>query len=245
MKQFRSLRALGALTLALSLILALQVTAAQRIRVSSLPQVVDPPFVFERPLRASDPVSMDWFRDAAFLGGSQTQRLMSYRPLEAGLWLTRDDVDVVSALTATFEVDGKALTLTQALKQKPCSKIYLMIGVPGDVGSTEEGFCEVYGNLIDAIREAAPGIQIYLQSFLPVTAAFSEASGLSSAVIRWRNDRLRQVVQQKQVYLVDTFSAFATVGGALPDHLSDDGLFLTSEGHYIWVEYLRTHTMRT
>ena len=245
MKQIRSLRALGALTLALSLILALQVTAAQRIRISSMPQVVDPSFVFEQPLPASDPVDMNWFADAAFVGGSQTGKLMSYSPLEAGLWLTRDDLDVVSALTATFPVNGKELPLVDALRQSGCAKVYLMIGVPGDVGSTEEGFVQAYGNLISHIREALPDIQIYLQTLLPFTASWGETYGFDNAVVRWRNERLLQTARSSKVYLVDVASAFFSPSGSLPEHLSTDGLFLTPEGHYIWVEYLRTHTMRT
>lgn len=210
---------------------------------STLPEVADPPFVFDRSLPAADPVSMDWFSDAAFIGGNQTAYLMNYQPLQAGAWFTRDDISASNLASATFSVDGRELRFAEALRESGCTKVYLMLG-PGPV-EDDAAFVRVYSDLVAVIRSALPHAQIYLQTFLPVTAAWAASTGNSNETFRHRNDLLGLVAREKGVYLVDVYAALADETWALPAPLSTDGLYLTVEGQYLWVEYLRSHTMGT
>lgn len=218
--------------------------AAGPIRYGTLPQVVDTPFLFDRPLRASDPVSLSWFGDAIFVGGGQTMALQSYQPLRPGLWLVGNDFDVTTLVQRTFEVNGVQLPFAQALAESGCSKVYFMVG-PGITAPDDESFVQAYEALIDVMRQALPKAQIYFQTFLPVTAQWAGETGNSNETYRHWNDLLRRIAREKEVYLVDVAAAFTAPDGSLPAHLSTDGLYLTTEGHYIWTQYLRSHTMGT
>lgn len=243
MKRYGILRR-GAALLSLLGLLSLPCTAVGRSYYTSLPEVAEPPFLFAGAIPASDPVGMEWFADAAFIGGSQTGSLMTYRPLQAGLWLTREDLSAANAAQLTFPVNGRELSLADSLGESGCTKLYLMLG-PGDAGATDDSFRAAYGALIDTMRAALPRARIYLQTFLPVTADWAQRVGPTNETIRHRNELLRQVAQDKGVYLVDVAAAFTAPNGALPDHLSVEGLHVTTEGHYIWVQYLRSHTVGT
>lgn len=240
----RALRRTSAVLAALLLLPTLVSFAAGPVRYGTLPQVVDAPYIYDRPLPAADPVSLEWFGDAAFVGGGQTMALQSYQPLQPGLWLVGNDFDISSLTGRTFDVGGSQVLFAQALAESGCSKIYFMVG-PGIVAPDDESFVRTYEEVIDVMRQALPQAQIYFQTFLPVTAQWAEETGNSNETYRHWNDLLRRIAREKQVYLVDVAAAFTTPSGAIPDRLSIDGLYLTTEGHYIWTQYLRSHTMGT
>jgi len=234
-------RCAGAVVLAA--LLALPVQAAGQT-TASLPEVVAAPLLLERPLPASPPVDEGWFADAVFIGDSRTEGLQLYSTLKAGLWLTQAGLNVRTARTQdSFTVGERKVSLQEALEGRQWGKIYLMLGVNEASWMEEEVFCTQYSGLIDDLRALEPGAQIYIQTLIPVTVSRAAAREPGNEALARRSELLRELAREKRVYLVDVAAAFTGSNGALPKELSTDGLHLTTQGHHVWIDYLRTHTV--
>ena len=109
----------------------------------------------------------------------------------------------------------------------------------------EQEFYGEYAGLIDDLREVLPGVQIYIQTLIPVTVSRAAALTPDNLLLSTRSDLLARLARDKQVYLVDVGDCFTELNGALDSNLSTDGLHLTSQGNEQWFRYLRTHTMGT
>ena len=243
MKQSHPLR-LGGLALVLALLLALPGLAAGRSSRGSLPDVVPAPFVYDRPLPETLPEA-GWFSDALFIGDSRTTGLQEGGQLEVGLWLSQVGLNVRSARTDPFLVDGRRVALADLLKEKAFGKIYLCLGVNEAAWMGEAEFIREYAGFIDDLRRLVPGAQIYVQTIIPVTMSRAAARAPDNELLRRRNDLLAQLCRDKQVFLVDVAQAFTGANGALNQSLSSDGLHLNSSGNRLFGQYLTTHIFGT
>lgn len=236
-----------ALGTALALFLVLPGQAAQAPgRSPLLPQVVDAPFVFERPVPASRPASADWFSDAVFIGDTRLQELTSAGLFQPGLDLSQMGLNVRDLRSGSlFSRNGERATLAQMLEGSSFQKVYLMLGFNEASWMNEQEFYGEYAGLIDDLREILPGVQIYIQTLIPVTVSRAAALTPDNLLLSTRSDLLSRLARDKQVYLVDVGDCFTELNGALDSNLSTDGLHLTSQGNEQWFRYLRTHTMGT
>ena len=156
------------LTLGLALTLT-TLTYAAPARPRCLPDVVPAPFVYDRPLPASPAVSVDWFDDAVVIGDSRAQGLREYMGDPGGLWLTQMGLNVRTARTSSaFLVNGRQVSIAQALEGGSWGKIYLTLGVNEAAWMEEETFYREYAALIDDLRRIQPHVPIYLQTIIPV-----------------------------------------------------------------------------
>ena len=108
---------------------------------------------------------------------------------------------------------------------------------------SEKQFYTQYGELVDLIRAAQPSAQIYLQTLIPVTAAKSAEGVYTNLRLQAFNQIIRTLAQEKQVYLLDVWSAFANAQGALPAEQSSDGIHLYPRDYDQWLIYLKSHTV--
>lgn len=239
----RPLRRVLPLALTLSLFTATLGHAAPKPS-SHLPQVVPAPFVFEKPLPASAPVPLTWFDDAVIIGDSRAQGLRDYLGEPEGLWLTQMGLNVRTARTSTaFLVDGRRVSVAQAMEGKRWGKVYLTLGVNEAAWMEEETFLREYAGLIDDLRAIQPHIPIYLQTIIPVTLSRASARAPGNDLLAGHSALLIRLAREKGVYLVDAAAALTGPSGALPAEYSADGLHLSDEGNRIWLSFLRTHTM--
>lgn len=233
----------AASALALTLLCALPSQAAtSQPKASALPEVVDAPLLFEAPVPAAPAVEEDWFSDAVFLGDPRLRALADGAEAP-GLVLSFSDINVQTARTKNSYTDGN-LTLAQALEGGEWTKAYVMLGLNEAAWMDEATFYSEYAALIDDLRALLPQAKVYIQTLIPVTAFRSVAQNPSNTLLARRNYLLAQLAREKQVYLVDTAAPFTQPGG-LASELSTDGLYLTQEGCYTWLSYLRTHTVGT
>ena len=66
------------------------------------------------------------------------------------------------------EVDGKKITLKEALKSKDFKKIYLMLGI-NEIGTgTAEKFAKKYKEVVDELQVLQPNATTYLGDYLCV-----------------------------------------------------------------------------
>lgn len=235
---------LQTLTLALALLLSPPGYALSSSRRQLLPQVVDPPFVFERPLPSSRPVAAGWFSDAVFIGDARLEALASSGLFQPGLALAQMGLNVRDVRSSpVFPLGNSRATLQQMLEGSGFRKVYLMLGFNEAVWMSGEEFYTEYAALIDDLRLLLPGVQIYVQTLIPVTVSRAVASTTDNALLAQRSALLSRLARDKQVYLVSVGEHFTEANGALSPDLSSDGLHLTAEANAQWFQYLRTHTM--
>lgn len=235
-----------AMGLFLFLLLSLPGQAAQAPALRTLPQVVDPPFVYEGPLPASRPVSASWFSDALFIGDVRSEELTAAGLFQPGLSLSQMGLNIRDVRSGSvFSLNGQRATLAQALEGSGCQKVYLMLGFNEASWMNEQDFYREYSALIDDLRRLLPAAQIYVQTLIPVTVSRAAARTPDNALLAERNSLLSRLARDKQVYLVAVGAGLAELNGALSPSLSSDGLHLTAQGNAQWFQYLRTHTMGT
>lgn len=238
----KSLSRLAALSLVLAILPALPVTAAAPS--STLPEVVAAPMVFSGALPSSPAVDADWFSDAVFLGDARAQGLRDSGLLNGGLWLVSDGLNVRSVRTETvFSVDGQKLSLAELLADTGYRKVYLTAGVNEASWMDENSFRAEFSGLIDDLRFLLPGVNIYVQTIIPVTVARAAARTPDNTLLASRTALLRRLAQDKQVYLIDAAAPLTAASGGLDSAYSqEDGLRLNDAGNALLAQYLRTHT---
>lgn len=216
--------------------------AASRRQV--LPQVVDVPLNFQRPLPASRPVSADWFSDAIFIGDTRLAELTASGLFQPGLSLAQNGLNLRSLRSGEFfSQNGQRTSLSEMLEGSSLRKVYLMLGFNDAGWMTEEDFYKEYAALIDDLRTILPGAKIYLQTLIPVTVSRSAVQTPNNDLLARRSALILMLAREKRTYLVTVDSCLMDANGALASGLSTDGLHLTGEGNALWFQYLQTHTM--
>ena len=202
------------------------------------------PYDYAAPVPQSEAVGDDWFADAAFVGDSRTEGLCLYSGVKAGACLAYRGLTVQSARTdPSVRVNGVQMTALEGLRQGAYAKVYIMLGVNELGWYNDQRYYDNYADLIDLARQAQPQARIYLQTLIPVTAEKSEGSYINNPQILVYNEIITRLAEEKQVYLLDTWSAFAGEDGALDPEGSVDGVHLTRSYYQRWLDYLKTHTV--
>ena len=196
------------------------------------------------PVPESEAVDDGYFADAVFIGDSRTQGLRLYSGLKDTNWLCSVGLTVETAATEKFSVaDGKYTALDALGVLKP-GKVYIMLGLNELGWKSADIFIEKYAAIIDAALAANPDCLVYVQSILPVSAA-KDAGGTwcNNANVNARNERLKELAEEKGVYYLDVASAFRGEDGCLPAGDTPDGIHLTPGLCVSWLDYLKTHTV--
>lgn len=199
---------------------------------------------FAVPVAERPAVDVDYFADAAFVGDSRTEGFWLYSGVKQGKLLSATGLTV-------FSVDkkiafGTSQTVLQALTGGSFGKIYLAFGL-NELGYIDtDSFVQTYCQLIDTIREQYPNAIIYIQNLIPVNDQKARASGFKGHVncnrIRLYNEMIAQIALEKELPLLDLYSAFA-VDGQLPAEASRDGVHPLPAYYKKQLDFLLTHTV--
>ena len=92
-------------------------------------------------------------------------------------------------------------------------------------------------DIVERIRDRAPGVGVILNSVMPRTAFHTER-------LRMLNDRYRSVAMETGAHFIDLWPALADADGELRDELTRDHLHLSAAGYQVWAEILRPHLTR-
>ena len=118
-------------------------------------------------------LSSSYFDDALFVGDSITEGIKLYDVMNNATVLASTGVNLDSLYTknAITLADGSKVPILEASKNYSPGKIYLMMGV-NSLLSDEESFRAAYGRVVDTLITQHPDAIVYIQSILPVTAAY-------------------------------------------------------------------------
>lgn len=105
-------------------------------------------------------------------------------------------------------------------------------------------FIKKYGEIIDEIKNINPEAIIYVQSIFPVSQKVSSShSYVRNTRINEFNLLIQQMIEEKQVYYINSAESVATSDGVLPEEAASDGIHLKKDYCDKWLEYLKTHTI--
>lgn len=201
---------------------------------------------FSQPVPECEPVDSDYFSDAAFVGDSRSEGFYLYA-VKRGKNLSSSGLSVFNlAQKKCFSINGTRSTALDVLSQKEYAKIYLGFGVNELGYINADAFYQSYCETIDAVRACQPHAVVYAQTMAPVNEARVAATGgkkhLNNDRVRLYNDLIRKAALEKQIPLLDIYSALA-VDGSLPAEASRDGVHLTGDYCRKQLEYLKSHTI--
>ncbi len=199
---------------------------------------------FAVPVAERPAVDADYFADAAFVGDSRTEGFWLYSGVKRGKLLSATGLTVFSVDKKT--AFGTNQTVLQALTGGSFGKIYLAFGL-NELGYIDtDSFVQTYCQLIDTIRGQHPNAIIYIQNLIPVNDQEARASGHKGHVncdrIRLYNEMIAQIALEKELPLLDLYSAFA-VDGQLPAEASRDGVHPLPAYYKKQLDFLMTHTV--
>lgn len=186
-----------------------------------------------------------YFDDALFVGDSITEGIKLYDVMSNATVLSNTGINLDSIFTKRCidGADGGSMTIIEASAQQDPGKIYLLMGV-NSLSSDEETFIASYGKLVDTLREQHPNAVFYVQSVLPVTAAYEKRADAvtDNARIDTYNAAILKMCQEKGVYYLNIAEAFKDETGALPNEASPkDGIHFGRSWYMTWFDYLRNH----
>lgn len=194
-------------------------------------------------LAEGEPVDDGYFDGAAFFGNSLVDGLRRYGGIGNAEFYAATSASVVNVdmTRGCLLESGDKGTLLQAMTEKAHEKIYILLGI-NEIGFEPGYFSQLYGALLDRIREAEPESDIYIMSLSPVTESCSEGSDVFNMErIDAYNGELYALARDRQCYYVDLCAALAGEDGYLAEADSTDGIHLKPEKYPEWAQYLRTH----
>ena len=135
-------------------------------------------------------------------------------------------------------VDGKKISVVEALQKNSFDRIYIMFGI-NELGWPVDSFVRSYGNFVQKVKELQPNAKIYVENIFPVTANKSNQSDIyNNTNIRTFNEKIKAMAQEKGAIYVDLYSMLSDENGNLPKEYSPDGVHLEREYCDKWVRSL-------
>ena len=188
-------------------------------------------------------VEEDYFSDAVFIGDSRTVGLHDYGGLEDAEFYATVGMNIYDLWEAAFcEVDGKTVTLEEALSRQKFGKIYFQIGINEMGRGTVDGFMEAYAQTIAKFQELQPDAIIFVQGIMKVSKEKSENDAIFNNVgIEERNTRIAQLADGEHVFYLDMNEVVCDEDGNLKENLTFDDVHLYGSKYDIWVDYLLKH----
>jgi lysophospholipase L1-like esterase len=122
------------------------------------------------------------------------------------------------------------------------AKIFILIGI-NDIakGIPDSVTSANHRKIVQYIKTHSPKTKIYMQTLLPVNKDFGKhtAHYNKDEVIMRINERIRTMVKEEGIELIDLYPEFLNSNGKLTDKYTYDGLHLTLAGYIKWVEVLK------
>lgn len=119
-------------------------------------------------------------------------------------------------------------------------KIFVMAG-GNNLESHNEAECvELFRGLLDALREACPDAEIYVEGMLPLDKFVAMRCDCPNRVIRTFNAHLAELAEEYGMTYLDTYSVYEYQGG-LNSEMTDDGVHLKYDCFGPWAEVIRPY----
>lgn len=206
-------------------------------------------FSFTQPVPQSDPVDMDYFSDALFIGDSRTDGLQIYSGIKGATFYCYKGLNIFDmSKRQVVEMNGGKYTVVEALERGPqYAKIYISLGI-NELGYVDDNaFYKTFTEFLQQVKASQPDAVIYLQNLVPVNPSVCAAKGQPSYV---NNDRVAdynaifpRLAEEQGVVLLDVATALTDEDHILPADATADGVHFTKAWYQKWLTYLMEHTV--
>ncbi len=207
-----------------------------------------PDYDFSQIVPESEPVEDAYFADAVFVGDSRTDGFRLFSGLKQGDFIVETGLSIFKVEKEEVKVDGETMTVPQALERKVYGKVYVCLGLNELGMRDDQGYYDHYAAFIDLIRAAQPAATVYVQLLIPVNAQKCAEKGVASYInneqIAVYNGLLRQLAQDKRVFLTDPAQVIVDETGQPPYDAVADGVHFQKEPYQQWLDYLKRHTIQ-
>ena len=206
-------------------------------------------FDFSQPVPQSEPVEMDYFSDALFIGDSRTDGLQIYSGIKGATFYCYKGLNIFDMnKRKVVELNGGTYTVVEALSKGPqYKKIYISLGVNELGYPGTDSFHNAFKTFLEQVKAAQPNAVIYLQNLVPVNPEICAQKKQPSYVNNQRvadfNAIFPQLAQECQVALLDVKTALSDANGILPAEATVDGVHFTRAWYQKWLEYLMYHVV--
>lgn len=202
-------------------------------------------YAYDKPVPESDKQDVSFLDDAVFIGDSRVEGFIQNNSLANVKAFTHKGLNVnMVMLEPIVNLDGKMLSIMDAMRNTNFSKVYLMMGINEMGWVYSDIFFQKYGQIIDEIKAINPDADIYIQSILPVSNEVSSTHEyINNDKIIEFNQQLQQLVLEKQVYYLNIYEVMAQDDHSLPVDAAFDGIHLKKEYCEKWLDYLLSHTV--
>ena len=192
-------------------------------------------------------VDDSYFDDAVFIGDSRTVGLHDYGGLDHSDFYATVGMNIYDLWKGAFcEVNGKKVTLEEALRAKQYKKVYFQIGINEMGRGTLDGFMDEYQNAVEKFKTLQPDAIIYVQAIMHVTQKKSDSDPIfNNPGIDARNQRIQQLADGVRVFYIDVNEVLCDDQGGLKQELTFDNLHLYGSKYNIWVDFLKTRGIGT
>lgn len=202
---------------------------------------------FSQPVPETAAVSEDYFADAVMIGDSRIEGFRLFSGLTQGEFISHTGLMIFKVFDAQITFHGEKMTVPEALEKGKYRKVYISLGV-NELGMyNDQGYHDNFAKFVDKVREIQPEATIYIQLLIPVNTQKCEEKEqpyyVTNEQIGVYNDILRQVAQEKEVFLVDPAQAIVDETGEPPYDLTSDGVHFQPTGYRLWYDYLTKHTI--
>ncbi|MGN0141000.1 MAG: GDSL-type esterase/lipase family protein [Roseburia sp.] len=196
----------------------------------------------EPKLREFVDVDESYFDDAVFIGDSRTVGLHDYSGLDQADFYATVGLNVYDMWDEAFcDLDGKKVTLEEALSAKQYGKVYFQIGINEMGRGTIDTFMEAYSQSVQRFRELQPDAIIYVQAIMKVTKSKSDNDAIfNNEGITARNERIAQLADSQTIFYIDVNEVVCDESGGLNPELTFDNLHLYGSKYDVWVDFLKT-----
>ncbi len=224
---------------------AFEVSIEEREDVGSFPP---DPYDYSVPVAECEPVEVDHFNKAVFIGDSRMLGLIKYTDLNP-VNFCGVGFSVASYDTVTFIKSGdNNLTVRDALRElTDYDAVYISTGL-NELGWSAESFESEYSRMLDDILAVVKGRPVYVQLIMPVTTGFESSRimnpyKLKNSNVEVFNGIIREIAVKKQLYLLDCSDMFNLENNTLNPVFSSDGAHLTREAYKTQLDYYRSHVI--
>ena len=136
---------------------------------------------------------------------------------------------------------GVLQRLDEITEGKP-AKVFILIGI-NDVskGIPDSVTSANHKRIVQYIKARSPKTKIYMQTLLPVNKNFGRhaAHYNKDEMVLRINERIRALVKEEGIELIDLYPEFLNSNGKLVDKYTYDGLHLTIAGYNKWADILK------
>ncbi|MCR5398737.1 MAG: SGNH/GDSL hydrolase family protein [Lachnospiraceae bacterium] len=199
-----------------------------------------------RPITSEYPyqhVEPDYYADALFIGDSRIGGLGVYSGWSEATFCYKNGLSIYNMMESTVNAGyGLNTTVPEVLAARQYNKIYVMFGI-NEIGTGyTSDFAEKFGENLAIIRTYQPDAKIIILANTYVT----KEKDLSSPIynndnINAKNAAIAAYANGEDIFYFDMNPALVDDEGYMREEISRDGIHITAQYYYLWVDWMNEH----